>query len=132
MTLNSAVLCIMCDHRQYDQDCGHIATGEIVRCRGVIDGTGFQQAAQINHLFRHSLQVAIIHISPLQRATQATLAAFPHVLDNRYFDSSSGCGIKNGAKLVIDPGLQERSASCQSIYCALLETTHSTYSGHMW
>jgi hypothetical protein len=30
----------MCEHRQYDYDCGHRTTGEIVRCPGLIAGTG--------------------------------------------------------------------------------------------
>jgi hypothetical protein len=40
---------------------------------------------------------------------QTTLAALPHVLDRRYVDRSSGYGIQDGAKLVIDPDLQEPS-----------------------
>jgi broad specificity phosphatase PhoE len=71
---------------------------------------GLQQAAQLVRTFPYSSRVGVILTSPLQRALQTTLAAFPHVLDKRYFDPSSGCGVENGAKLVIDPDLQERSA----------------------
>ncbi|KAF2175963.1 phosphoglycerate mutase-like protein [Zopfia rhizophila CBS 207.26] len=71
---------------------------------------GFQQAAQLVQTFPYSERVAVVLTSPLQRAIQTTLAAFPHVLDKCYFDPNSGYGIQNGAKLVIDPDLQERSA----------------------
>ena len=71
---------------------------------------GLQQAAQLIHEFPSSSQVAVIITSPLQRAIQTTLAAFPHVLDKRYFSPQSGQGIENGSLLVIDPDLQERSA----------------------
>lgn len=54
--------------------------------------------------------MGIILTSPLQRAIQTTLAGFPHVLDKRYFDQDSGHGIENGASLILDPDLQERSA----------------------
>ncbi|KAH8600653.1 histidine phosphatase superfamily [Bisporella sp. PMI_857] len=71
---------------------------------------GFEQAAKLDQTFPHSPRVGIIITSPLRRAIQTTLAAFPNVLDKRYFDPSSGYGIENGASLVIDPDLQERSA----------------------
>lgn len=71
---------------------------------------GLQQAAQLIHEFPSSSHVAVIITSPLQRAIQTTLAAFPHVLDKRYFSPQSGQGIENGSLLVIDPDLQERSA----------------------
>ncbi|KAJ5781951.1 Histidine phosphatase superfamily clade-1 [Penicillium psychrosexuale] len=70
----------------------------------------FQQAAQLVHEFPYSSRVVIIITSPLQRAIQTALAAFPHVLDKRYFCPHSGQGIENGSLLVIDPELQERSA----------------------
>ncbi|KAJ5505783.1 Histidine phosphatase superfamily clade-1 [Penicillium expansum] len=71
---------------------------------------GLQQAAQLVHEFPYSSQVAVIITSPLQRAIQTALAAFPHVLDKRYFGPHSGQGIENGSLLMIDPELQERSA----------------------
>lgn len=71
---------------------------------------GLQQAAQIVHEFPCSSRVAVIITSPLQRAIQTALAAFPHVLDKRYFGPHSGQGIENGSLLIIDPELQERSA----------------------
>lgn len=40
LTCTDARLCKICDHRQYDYDCGHRTTGEIVRCQGVINQTG--------------------------------------------------------------------------------------------
>jgi hypothetical protein len=35
-----------------------------------------------------------------------TLAAFPHVLDKRYFDQDSGHGIEIGGTLILDPHLR--------------------------
>lgn len=71
---------------------------------------GFEQAAQLTQTFPHASQVGIILTSPLRRAIQTTLTAYPHVLDKRYFDQDSGHGIINGATLILDPELQERSA----------------------
>ncbi|KAJ5598529.1 hypothetical protein N7537_008613 [Penicillium hordei] len=71
---------------------------------------GFEQATRLTQTFSHAPQVGIILTSPLQRAIQTTLAAFQHVLDKRYFDQDSGHGIENGATLILDPDLQERSA----------------------
>jgi broad specificity phosphatase PhoE len=71
---------------------------------------GFDQATQLTQTFPHASEVGIILTSPLRRAIQTTLTAFPHVLDKRYFDRDSGHGIENGASLILDPDLQERSA----------------------
>ncbi|CEL09251.1 hypothetical protein ASPCAL12390 [Aspergillus calidoustus] len=71
---------------------------------------GLRQAAQLVQSFPFAPQVGAIITSPLRRAVQTTLAAFPHILDERYFDPESGNGIKNGATLILDPDLQERSA----------------------
>ncbi|CAI7595531.1 unnamed protein product [Penicillium viridicatum] len=59
---------------------------------------GFEQATRLTQTFCHAPQVGIILTSPLRRAIQTTLAAFPHVLDKRYFDQDSGHGIENGTK----------------------------------
>jgi broad specificity phosphatase PhoE len=40
---------------------------------------------------------------------QTTLAAFPHILDNSNYIDGSSVGIDDGAKLIVDPDLQERS-----------------------
>jgi broad specificity phosphatase PhoE len=71
---------------------------------------GLQQATQLTQTFPYAPHVGIILSSPLRRAIQTTLAAFPHVLDKRYFDPESGHGIESGATLILDPDLQERSA----------------------
>ncbi|CAG8887994.1 unnamed protein product [Penicillium egyptiacum] len=71
---------------------------------------GFEQARELTQTFPHAPQVGIILTSPLRRAIQTTLAAFSHVLDKRYFDQDSDHGIENGATLILDPDLQERSA----------------------
>ncbi|KAI9926527.1 hypothetical protein MW887_004295 [Aspergillus wentii] len=70
---------------------------------------GFEQAKGLIQTFPHASQVGIILTSPLRRAIQTTIAAFPHVLDKGYFPSDSGHGIDNGARLALDPDLQERS-----------------------
>ncbi|KAK0105955.1 hypothetical protein ONS95_004466 [Cadophora gregata] len=59
---------------------------------------GFEQAAKLDQSFPYAGRVG------------TTLTAFPSILDKRYFDPSSGYGVENGASLVIDPLLQERSA----------------------
>ncbi|KAF7585720.1 hypothetical protein BBP40_010245 [Aspergillus hancockii] len=76
---------------------------------------GLQQAMRLGHSFPYSPQVGAIITSPLKRAVQTTLAAFPHILDKRYFDPESGYGVESGAILFLDPDLQERSAlSCDT------------------
>lgn len=71
---------------------------------------GLQQATGLGQLFASAPQVGVIITSPLKRAVQTTLTAFPHILDKRYFDPESGHGVENGAVLFLDPDLQERSA----------------------
>ncbi|XRM46695.1 hypothetical protein ABZX51_009724 [Aspergillus tubingensis] len=71
---------------------------------------GLQQAIGLGQLFHSAPQVAVIITSPLKRAVQTTLTAFPHILDKRYFDPESGQGVEKGAVLLLDPDLQERSA----------------------
>lgn len=71
---------------------------------------GLQQAAELGETFPYSSQVATILTSPLRRAIQTTLSAFPHILDKQYFEPGSKKGVENGAKLVVDADLQERSA----------------------
>lgn len=75
-----------------------------------LTAVGFAQAAKLNHSFPYSQRVAVIVTSPLRRAIQTALTAFPSTLDQRYYDPSSGHGVENGARLVLDPLLQERSA----------------------
>ena len=71
---------------------------------------GFEQATRLTQTFPHAPQVGVILTSPLRRSIQTTLAAFSHILDKRYFDQVSEDGIENGATLILDPDLQERSA----------------------
>ncbi|KAI9894285.1 MAG: hypothetical protein M1814_004139 [Vezdaea aestivalis] len=71
---------------------------------------GFEQAAKLDQSVPYAGRVGVIITSPLRRAIQTALTAFPSILDKRYFDPSSGYGVENGASLVIDPLLQERSA----------------------
>lgn len=71
---------------------------------------GFEEAAKLNQSFPYAGRVGVIITSPLRRAIQTALAAFRSILDKRYFDPSSGYGVENGAVIVIDPLLQERSA----------------------
>jgi broad specificity phosphatase PhoE len=71
---------------------------------------GIKEASQLIDSFPHSSSIGVIITSPLQRAVQTTLAAFPHILDKRNFAlGSNPGGIDGGAKLVVDPDLQERS-----------------------
>jgi broad specificity phosphatase PhoE len=71
---------------------------------------GIQQAGQLVQKFTRSASVGVVITSPLQRALQTTLAGFAHVLDRRNFARGSAAGgIDGGARLVIDPNLQESS-----------------------
>jgi broad specificity phosphatase PhoE len=71
---------------------------------------GIKQAGQLVDSFPHSSSIGVVVTSPLKRAVQTTLAAFPHILDKRnYARESNPRGIDNGAKLIVDPDLQERS-----------------------
>jgi broad specificity phosphatase PhoE len=71
---------------------------------------GRQQAEAVESTFPYPDTVGLIITSPLRRTIQTTLLAFPNMLDKRYYDEGSGKGIENGAELVLDPDLQERSA----------------------
>ncbi|KAE8369960.1 histidine phosphatase superfamily [Aspergillus caelatus] len=71
---------------------------------------GFQQARQLAETFPYGPRVGAILVSPLRRTIQTTLAAFSHILDKRYFSPDSGQGIEDGAILIVDPDLQERSS----------------------
>jgi broad specificity phosphatase PhoE len=71
---------------------------------------GLEQAAKLEQTFPHSAHIGLVITSPLKRAIQTALSGFSHILDKRYYDSSSKLGVEGGAELIIDPGLQERSA----------------------
>jgi len=75
-----------------------------------LTANGTAQAAQLVSAFPNPGSIAVILSSPLTRAIQTTLAAFPHVLDRRYYPGKSGAGVDGGVELVLDPDLQERSA----------------------
>jgi broad specificity phosphatase PhoE len=70
---------------------------------------GHQQAEELGHKFPHSSRISIIIVSPLRRAIETVLSAFPHVLDKQYFDPRSNLGVTGGAKLFLDADFQERS-----------------------
>ncbi|KAH7395519.1 histidine phosphatase superfamily [Cadophora sp. MPI-SDFR-AT-0126] len=70
---------------------------------------GKTQASALSQNFQHSNKIGLIISSPLRRTIQTTLLAFPHVLDKSYYAPGTG-GVSNGAKLILDPKLQERSA----------------------
>ncbi|KAN0102593.1 phosphoglycerate mutase-like protein [Hyaloscypha variabilis] len=71
---------------------------------------GKQQAAALATTFPYANDIGSIVSSPLRRTIQTTLLAFSNVLDRRYYAQGSGKGIEGGAELILDPGLQERSA----------------------
>lgn len=71
---------------------------------------GKQQARDLCRSFPRSQHVGLVITSPLRRAIETTLHAFPNILDLRYFDRGSGSGVVKGAKLLIEPDVQERSA----------------------
>lgn len=76
---------------------------------------GFQQAHQMSHTLPDPSNVAIILCSPLRRAIQTTLAGFSEILDKRYFPKIPERGVNNGAILLLNADLQERSdLSCDT------------------
>lgn len=72
--------------------------------------SGTEAAKSLGIHFPQPQSVGVVLSSPSQRAIQTALAAFPHVLDRRYFDPASGLGVEAGATFLVDPDAQERSA----------------------
>ncbi|KAL5593154.1 hypothetical protein FOBRF1_012256 [Fusarium oxysporum] len=67
---------------------------------------GITQASEVAKSFPSPDSVAVVVTSPLTRAVETTLTAFAHILDKRVVGDS---GIDKGARLILDPNLQERS-----------------------
>jgi len=71
---------------------------------------GVQQAQRLSQTIPDaSRNVAIILCSPLRRAIQTTLAGFSDTLDKRYFPDDPTRGAHDGAILLLEADLQERS-----------------------
>jgi broad specificity phosphatase PhoE len=70
---------------------------------------GFRQAHQLSQTLPNPRSIAIVLSSPLRRAIQTTLAGFSEILDKRYFPNDPMQGADNGAILLLDADLQERS-----------------------
>jgi broad specificity phosphatase PhoE len=87
----------------------HNVTKDFSQLDPPLTSLGVEQASSISQKLPFAGNIATIISSPLQRALQTTLSGFSSVLDKQYFDESSGQGIDGGAKLSLDPDLQERS-----------------------
>ncbi|KAF2432773.1 phosphoglycerate mutase-like protein [Tothia fuscella] len=88
----------------------HNVTKDFTKLDPSLTDLGFEQAGQLVQNFPESSSIGVIITSPLKRAVQTTLAGFPHVLEKSNFAlGSNPGGIENGAKLIVDPDLQERS-----------------------
>ena len=74
-----------------------------------LTNVGIEQARQLISNFTDASTIAVIITSPLKRAVQTTLLGFSHVLDKRNYPSDTNHGVDGGAKLIVDPDLQERS-----------------------
>jgi broad specificity phosphatase PhoE len=70
---------------------------------------GFEQSQQLSQTIPDASNVAIILCSPLRRAIQTTLAGFSDILDKRYFPNDPARGKHDGASLLLEADLQERS-----------------------
>jgi broad specificity phosphatase PhoE len=68
---------------------------------------GFTQAASLATSFPALSSIAIVLTSPLTRAIETTIAGFGAIIDNNFLSETSGS--EGGAKLILDPDLQERS-----------------------
>lgn len=87
----------------------HNVTKDFSQLDPPLTALGVEQASSISKKLLSAENIATIISSPLRRALQTTLAGFSAVLDKQYFDKSSGQGIDGGARLSLDPDLQERS-----------------------
>lgn len=67
---------------------------------------GQSQASALAQSFPALSSVAVVLTSPLARAVQTTLGAFGSIIDKQFIGDS---GIDAGARLILDPDLQERS-----------------------
>jgi len=67
---------------------------------------GLSQASDLADTFPHPGSIATIFTSPLTRTLQTTLAGFSHILDKQSLKNN---GSEEGARLIIDQDLQERS-----------------------
>ena len=65
---------------------------------------GRKQASALVQSFPDPASIAVVLTSPLTRTLETTLAAFNHVLDKEFVGGTDG-----GARLILEPGLQERS-----------------------
>lgn len=68
---------------------------------------GFTQAASLAASFPSQSSIAIVLTSPLTRAIETTIAGFGAIIDKSLRGETSGG--EGGAKLILDPDLQERS-----------------------
>jgi broad specificity phosphatase PhoE len=68
---------------------------------------GRTQASALVRNFPDPASIAVVLTSPLTRTLETTLAAFGHILDKKYVGEAGAAD--GGARLIIDPDLQERS-----------------------
>ncbi|KAK3321268.1 histidine phosphatase superfamily [Cercophora scortea] len=68
---------------------------------------GLAQSVDLATSFPALSSVAVVLASPLSRTIETTLAGFGVIIDKRHVGSD--LGEDGGAKLILDPGLQERS-----------------------
>jgi broad specificity phosphatase PhoE len=87
----------------------HNVTKDFSQLDPPLTSLGVEQASSISQKLPDAASISTIISSPLRRAIQTTLAGFSSILDKRYFDESSGQGTDGGAKLSLNPDLQERS-----------------------
>ena len=87
----------------------HNVTKDFFQLDPPLTSLGVEQASSISQKLPDAAKISTIISSPLRRAIQTTLAGFSSILDQRYFDESSGQGTEGGATLSLDPDLQERS-----------------------
>jgi len=67
---------------------------------------GQKQASDLVGFFPNQGSIAVVLASPLTRTLQTTLAAFGPILGK---ESVGDAGVDGGARLILDPDLQERS-----------------------
>ncbi|KAH7309900.1 phosphoglycerate mutase family protein [Stachybotrys elegans] len=67
---------------------------------------GLSQASALADTFPDPGSIATVFTSPLTRTLQTTLAGFSHIISEQYLKSQ---GSSEGARLIIDKDLQERS-----------------------
>ena len=71
---------------------------------------GIEQSQELCRDFPYKDSVGLVFASPLRRTLQTASLGFRQSIDEKYYARGSGAGVRNGAKLVLEPDVQAHSA----------------------